>query len=158
MDWAKAAGYRSGDNPVDGVSKGLPKQTDEPKHHDAMPFKDVPAFVARLRNVEGQPPLGHLGLEFLIHTALRTKEVLNTEWSEVNFIDRVLEKTGPHMKGKKPHSVPLSDRVIEILRHLQRLGLHDRLVFPGLKPDEPLSNMVFLETLKRMNVSIGVEC
>lgn len=28
MDWAKAAGYRTGDDPVDGVSRGLPKQTD----------------------------------------------------------------------------------------------------------------------------------
>ncbi len=28
MDWAKAAGHRAGDNPVEGVAKGLPKQTD----------------------------------------------------------------------------------------------------------------------------------
>ena len=26
MDWAKAAGFRQGENPVDGVAKGLPKQ------------------------------------------------------------------------------------------------------------------------------------
>jgi hypothetical protein len=26
MDWCKTAGYRSGDNPIAGVSKGLPKQ------------------------------------------------------------------------------------------------------------------------------------
>ena len=32
LRWAKAAGHRSGDNPVAGIAKGLPKQTDEETH------------------------------------------------------------------------------------------------------------------------------
>ncbi len=46
LDWAKAAGHRNGDNPVEGVLKGLPKQTDGDEHHAALPYADVPAFVA----------------------------------------------------------------------------------------------------------------
>ena len=49
LSWAKAAGYRTGDNPVEGVAKGLPKQRDRNEHHAAMPFAEVPAFVARLQ-------------------------------------------------------------------------------------------------------------
>src|SRR5215218_7675851 len=37
LDWAKAAGHRNGDNPVDGVLRGLPKQTDRDQHHAALP-------------------------------------------------------------------------------------------------------------------------
>ena len=40
---------RDGENPITGVSKGLPKQTDRAKHHAALPYKDVPAFFQRLR-------------------------------------------------------------------------------------------------------------
>ncbi len=52
LDWAKAAGHRAGDNPVDGVSKGLPKQGDRDAHHAALPYGEVPAFVRRLRASE----------------------------------------------------------------------------------------------------------
>ena len=55
VDWAKAAGHRDGENPINGVLKGLPKQPDNKKHHAAMPYKQVPAFVQRLH---GQPESG----------------------------------------------------------------------------------------------------
>ena len=46
LDWAKAAGFRTGENPIDGVAKGLPKQTDRDEHHAALPYAAVPGFVA----------------------------------------------------------------------------------------------------------------
>ncbi|WP_287092169.1 hypothetical protein [Mesorhizobium sp.] len=39
MDWAKAAGYRSAHNPVEGVTRGLPKQTDTDQRHAAVPLQ-----------------------------------------------------------------------------------------------------------------------
>ena len=45
LDWAKAAGHRSGDNPADGVSLGLPKQRDQRQHFKAMPYAEIPAFL-----------------------------------------------------------------------------------------------------------------
>ena len=41
LDWAKAAGFRSGDNPIAGVAKGLPKQTGRDDHHKALPYDGV---------------------------------------------------------------------------------------------------------------------
>ena len=55
LDWAKAAGYRNGDNPVEGVERGLPRQGEKKQHHAALPFGEVPAFVARLRRCELGP-------------------------------------------------------------------------------------------------------
>jgi len=42
LDWAKASGYRSGDNAVEGVSKVLPKVRQTAAHHAALPYRDVP--------------------------------------------------------------------------------------------------------------------
>jgi integrase len=36
LDWAKAAGYRTGDNPVEGVSRGLPRQNEKRTHFAAI--------------------------------------------------------------------------------------------------------------------------
>jgi hypothetical protein len=72
LSWAKAAGYRTGDNPVEGVAKGLPKQRDRNEHHAAMPFADIPAFVERMRGDTGHGEITRLALEFLILTATRT--------------------------------------------------------------------------------------
>jgi hypothetical protein len=48
LDWAKVAGYRIGENPVHGISKGLPKQSGRDDHHAALPYPDVPGFVETL--------------------------------------------------------------------------------------------------------------
>ena len=48
LDWAKVAGFRAGENPVLGVTKGLPKQAGKDDHHAALAYGDVPAFVAGL--------------------------------------------------------------------------------------------------------------
>ena len=47
-------------------------------HHKAMPFKDVPAFVAQLRERNGVSPRA---LEFIILTAARLNEVLGMHWA-----------------------------------------------------------------------------
>ena len=52
FDWAKASGYRSGDSPLTGVQLALPKQKAKPKHHKAMPWKEVPNFMRRLQKRE----------------------------------------------------------------------------------------------------------
>ncbi len=52
LDWAKAAGFRDGENPVAGVAKGLPKQPDRKAHHAALPYAEVPGFVAALDEVD----------------------------------------------------------------------------------------------------------
>jgi hypothetical protein len=75
LDWAKAAGHREGDNPVSGVLKGLPKQADKAKHHTALAYSDVPAFVVGLRDGASGETV-KLALEFLILTAARTGEVI----------------------------------------------------------------------------------
>jgi integrase len=83
FDWAKAAGFRSGENPVDGVAKGLPRQSDEPDHHAALPYVEVPHSIERLQ-ASGSAESVQLAFEFLILTATRTNEVLGATWDEID--------------------------------------------------------------------------
>ena len=77
-----------------------------------MPFKDVPAFVAQLRERNGVSPRA---LEFIILTAARLNEVLGCAGAEIDFEARVWECPAERMKARKPHRVPLSDRALAIL-------------------------------------------
>ena len=132
LDWAKAAGFRSGENRVDGVSKGLPKQSDRKKHHAALPYADIPSFFQRLRASDDTEP-SKLAFEFLILTATRTNEVLGLPWSEID--GDVWTLPAERTKPKRALRIPLGPRCLEILRRAKKLsdGSGERLSrpFPG---------------------------
>ena len=48
LDWSCAKGYRATELPVRSLSLTLPRQPKQKGHFEAMPFADVPAFVADL--------------------------------------------------------------------------------------------------------------
>ncbi|WP_292532181.1 site-specific integrase [Methylocystis sp.] len=152
LSWAKAAGYRAGDNPVEGVGKGLPKQRDRNEHHSAMPFAEVPTFIARLRGDSEQGEITRLALEFLILTATRTGEVLGAKWQEFDELGQVWTIPDYRMKAARTHRVPLSSRCLEILERAKLLSAGSKFIFPGRTNTRPMSNMVFLMTLRRMDV------
>ena len=153
LDWAKAAGFRSGENPVDGVSKGLPKQSDRKKHHAALPYAEIPSFFQRLRASDDTEP-SKLAFEFLILTATRTNEVLGLPWSEID--GDVWTLPAERTKPKRALRIPLGPRCLEILRRAEKLSDGSGYVFPGRSQDKPLSNMVFLMALRRMQLQFKV--
>ncbi len=156
LDFAKARGMRSGENParwrghLDAVLPRRQKLTRG--HHKAMPFDHVPQFIDRLRGMEGVAPRA---LEFLILTAGRTGEVLGAKWEEIDLANRIWTVPATRMKAGRAHRVPLTDRALAILADLQeiRTGEH---VFPGLKRGRPLSNMAMEAVLRRMDVEATV--
>jgi integrase len=155
LDWAKAAGFRSGDNPVEGTKRGLPKQPAKTAHHAAMPYPDVPAFIARLRESEvGEA--GRLAFEFLILTASRTGEVLGARWAEINFDQKIWTVPANRMKVGRPHRVPLSKGCVDILARAKELAGASPFIFSGKRIDHPLSKPVFLLALHRIGVNSTV--
>jgi integrase len=76
LNAAKAAGHRSGENPAAwrGHLENLlpPLKTLSRGHHRALPWSEVPAFLARLRQ---RTSVAALALEFAILTAARSGEV-----------------------------------------------------------------------------------
>ena len=147
LDVAKSKGFRSGENPVTAIKDAqvLPKVKAKPQHHDAMPWRDVPAFYAELN---GRSAVAAKALQFTILTASRTSEVLEMTWSEVDFNERLWTVPAARMKGGKEHRVPLTDEMLAILEPLKAMA--SDYVFEGQKRHKPLSNMSMLMLLRRM--------
>jgi integrase len=151
LDWAAVRGLRQGDNPArwrGHLDKLLPARAKVKRveHHAALPYAEIGAFMAKLRTREG---IGSLALEFTILTAARTSEVLNATWGEIDRDAAAWTVPGARMKAGREHRVPLSPRALAILTELGGGGDME-FVFPGNRAGKPLSNMVFLQLLKRM--------
>ena len=147
LDVAKSKGFRSGENPVTAIKDAqvLPKVKTKTQHHDAMPWRDVPAFFAELN---GRSAIAAKALQFTILTASRTTEALDMTWPEIDFEARLWTVPAVRMKGGKEHRVPLTDEMLAILEPLKALA--SVYVFEGQKRHKPLSNMSMLMLLRRM--------
>jgi integrase len=150
FDWCKAQGFCSGDNPTDGITKVLPRQKPSRAHHAALPYRQVPSFIQELRTASASESV-RLAFEFTILCATRTSETLKATWSEVDVQAQLWTVPANRMKAGIDHRIPLSARCIEILERAKALSNGGPYVFPGRSRNHPLSNMVFLMALRRMN-------
>jgi integrase len=157
LDFATVRGWREGDNPARWRGN-LEHVLSEPKklvrgHHPAMPFREVPAFMERLRAREA---MAARALEFLILTAARTNEVLGARWSEIDLEAGLWTVPAERMKGGVAHAVPLSTAALDLLRPLHEARLSD-FIFPGnakakRRGGSPLSSAAMQAVLERMGV------
>ena len=133
LDWAKARDFRDGENPARwrGHLQHLLTARPKAEHHAAMPFAELPAFMAKLRDKDA---ISARALEFAILTAARSGEVRGATWAEIDFAKGLWTIPASRMKADSEHTVPLSDRAVEILQSLPRVG---DLVFPGAREGRP---------------------
>ena len=118
LDWSTARGHRVGENPArwrGHLAKLLPARSKvrRVKHHAALPFDEIPQFMAALRSQEG---VGALALEFSILTIARTSETTGATWNEINAADKIWIVPPDRMKAEKEHRVPLSGARSKSLR------------------------------------------
>jgi integrase len=144
LDWATASKYRKGENPArwkGHLENLLPKKSKvrRVEHHAALPYAELGAFMADLRQREGTAARA---LEFAILTAARTGEVIGATWDEVDFEARLWTIPGDRMKAGREHRVPLGEAALSILRPLYEVRTGDKVF--------PISNMAMLMLLRRM--------
>lgn len=149
LDWAKASGFRSGENPVHGLTGALPRHKGQQAHHPALPYAEIPAFLPALRSADANLSTA-LAFEFLILTAARTGEVLAAQWDEIDLKAKAWTVPAVRMKAGREHRVPLSPRCVELLEAAKGIADGGPYVFPGRSPKAPLSNMAFLMLLRRI--------
>lgn len=153
LDWAKARGHRDGENPASWrghLDKLLPPRSKvrRVKHHAALPFEGLSAFMVALHFEES---ISALALEFTILTAARTGEVIGSRWAEFDLLEKIWVVPRERMKAGREHRVPLSDRAMAILKEVKPNQISgDIFVFQGNRLGSPLSNMAFLMLLRRM--------
>lgn len=153
LDWATAHDHRKGENPARWkgyLDKLLPRRAKVQKvqHHAALPVEEMGNFMAALRKHEG---VAAKGLEFLILTAARTGEAIGARWDEFDFAKKLWIVPAERMKAEREHRVPLSGAALAVVEKMKEADLSAEFVFPGAKPKTPLSNMAFLQLLRRMS-------
>jgi integrase len=148
LDWAKARGFRNGgENPArwkGHLDHLLPARhrVQSIQHFAALPYKEVPAFMTRLRGMDETPARM---MEFLVLTAARSGEVLGARWDEIDGDSWLIP--AKRMKAGKPHRIPLCSRARAILAAQPRGN--SELVFPGARGGAP-SIHLFKRLLDRM--------
>jgi integrase len=162
LDAATVRGFRQGPNPAQwkgNLAHILPPRARVRKvaHHAALPFDEMPPFLAALR---GRSGMAARALEFAIFTAARTDEVLDAPWNEINLEAKVWTIPAERMKGGREHRVPLSSAALAVLEQVRPLALKrdsqpdpSAPVFPGPRRALPMSNMTMLMLLRRMKRS-----
>src|ERR1051325_4305558 len=159
LDAATVRGFRQGPNPAQwkgNLAHILPAHSRIRKvaHHAALPFDEMPQFLAALRTRDG---MAARALEFAALTAARTGEVLGARWGEFDLAAKVWTVPAKRMKAGREHRVPLSEAALAVLEQVRPLALMKdgkpdpaAPVFPGPRRALPLSNMAMLMLLRRM--------
>jgi integrase len=155
LDYAKARGWRAGDNPAGWrgrLDHLLPARgkVARVEHHAALPWRETRAFMDALARQGG---IAALALLFTVLTAARTGEAIGATWSEVDFQEAVWTIPARRMKAAREHRVPLSDAAIAVLHYIAELRVDadlDAPIFPGRETGKPLSNMAMSAVLRRM--------
>jgi integrase len=160
LDWAKVREYRTGENPARwrGHLENLlarPSKLIKVEHFAALPYAKINGFLQRL---DKQAGLGAAAMKLVIFTACRSREILEATWDEIDLGNKVWTIPAERMKMGKEHRVPLTAPALAILKDLKKgqdkyIELDkgpSRYVFPNVKGNAPLSNVVMLALLKRM--------
>jgi len=156
LDWAKARGYREGENPArwrGHLDKLLPAVTKVRKveHHPALPYGQVAEFMIELRQLTGPAAKA---LQFTISTAARSDEVISMRWPEVDLAAKLWTVPPERTKSRRGHRVPLSEPALAILREMMPKGADNighKYVFPGAKVGRSLGNRAMLGVIESLN-------
>ena len=152
MKWAVAEGYRD-DNPAgDAIGAALPKPTQQVVHQKALPFAEVGAALAAIRET-GAWPATKLAFEFLTLTATRSGESRRATWSEIDLENRVWEIPAARTKTGKVHRVPLSNQATDLLEQARESTGGEGLVFPSQR-GKPLTD----STISKLVRENGIGC
>ncbi len=155
LDYGRTREWRSGENPAawrGHLDNLLPARSKVAKieHHAALPWREIAAFMIDLRQQSG---VGARALEFAILTAARSGEVRGATWGEIDLNTALWVIADERMKAAREHRVPLSEPALTVLRGMAKLRTDaspDRIVFPGMRPRQPLSDMSLTAVLRRM--------
>lgn len=124
LDFAKARGWRSGENPAawkGHLALTLPARSKVAKveHHAALPWREIGDFMAALREQAG---VGAKALRFAILTAARSGEVRGARWGEIDLSIATWVIPADRTKGAREHRVPLAEPAMGICRRWGKRG------------------------------------
>jgi integrase len=95
-------------------------------------------------------------LWFSLYTFARPGEIRSAEWSEIDLDVFEWRIPAERMKRRRPHVVPLSRQVVEILKRIKPLTGHGRYIFSSIRTPNgarPMSENTVRVALRAMGYS-----
>lgn len=119
-------------------------------HRHAISREELPAFLAKMQDFPGGTET-LLATRLLMLTFVRTGELREAKWSEVEFDTATWRIPAERMKMGQPHIVPLSTQAVEAFRQIHEITGHGELIFRSPnKPRQAISENAVLFALYRM--------
>jgi len=119
------------------------------KHMARLDISEFPAFLLRMDNYHGNI-LVKTALLVMTLTFVRTSELINMEWSEIDVENKLWRIPAYKMKMALPHIVPLSRQALELIESLKPLTGNKQFVFYNHSTAKPLSNNALLSAIRTM--------
>ncbi len=116
------------------------------KHYTALSKNDITEFCQILKKYHNRKAI--LGMRLLMLTFVRTNEIRNAQWSEINGNEWCIP--AEKMKMRKPHIVPLSDWALETLDELKAMSNGSSYVLPGKTSQQTLDKKFFRNVIKQL--------
>ncbi|MBC5789877.1 tyrosine-type recombinase/integrase [Providencia sp. JUb39] len=123
------------------------------EHYAHLSVSELPEFLSSIDKYMGSQ-IVRVALRVLILTGVRPGELRKAEWSEINFDTGVWEIPAEKMKMRRPHIVPLSEQVIDLLKQIHPISGSYQYVFPS-RTDyrKHISDMALNTMIRRMGYS-----
>ena len=113
-------------------------------------IKDLPVLL-RAIDTSDAIAITRIAMKLMSLTFVRTSELINAEWSEIDLEAKQWRITAERMKMKTPHIVPLATQAVELLTTLKEQTGWSTFLFPHRHdPKKTMSNNTILQALKRM--------
>jgi integrase len=122
----------------------------EKQHFAALTEDEMPEFLSKVRtyNCTAQT---RLAMRLLMLTFVRTSELIEGRWVEIDFENKIWNIPARRMKANRPHFVPLSTQSIGCLKQLESITGFSKLLFPKRGTvKEPMSNSSILRVIERI--------
>ncbi|WES69653.1 tyrosine-type recombinase/integrase [Superficieibacter sp. HKU1] len=139
---------RAENNPVVDLASALkaPKQ----KHYPHLLLEQIPGFLRALDDYSGSMVTRN-ATHLLMLTGLRTIELRVSEWTDIDFEKGIWNIPAERMKMRRPHIVPITSRVKELLEEVHQLTGRGKYVFPGRNDaGKPMSEASINQVIKRI--------
>jgi len=141
---------RAESDPTYGLEAALKKF--KRGHYASISVDEFPEFLACLNNYERRVSRQtFLALKLLLLTFVRTCELVEARWEEINFEKAMWVIPAERMKMNLPHIVPLSQQSLAIFQELKELNPNREFIFPGYyNPRKHMNKNTMLVAIKRM--------
>ncbi len=121
-------------------------------NYAAIDVKELPDFLRALEKNDARLYRStRNAIKLIMLTFVRTSELINAEWKEIDFDAKLWTIPAARMKMRKEHLVPLSKQALAILADQKEISSPRPLVFPSnVRPKQSISNNTILSGISSL--------